>query len=158
MFLIFTLEGNLWKLYLNPHDENHPCCLLQGHGIFVHVWRLSTISTIQKCTQWLWSSEKNPPFPFQGSLNYPFWGDPGFVASFQIALSEPFEAIFWGCWSRKAGNLWIYKQVPKPPGPYSVGWLLHFDHVKFQKMETSRRGCGCCESGIHDWKPKESNE
>lgn len=140
MFLIFMLEGNIWKLHSNPHDENHPCCLLQGNGIFVHVLKVDHYlnnSKMHPVTLKFW--KKKTPFPFQGSLNYPFWGDPGFVASFQFGLSEPFEAIFFGgCWSQQGWKLMDLQAGAKnPPGPNSVGWLLQFE---FQKMETSRRG------------------
>ena len=77
--------------------------------------------------------KKKRPFPFQGSLNYPFWGDPGFVDSFQIGLSEPFEAIFWGVlvsqgW--KPLDLQAGAKTPRVP-IRSVGFCILI-HVKFQ--------------------------
>ena len=69
----------------------------------------------------------------------------------------------WTFWSYFLGGVGLARletsgstsRCQNPPGPNSVGWLLHFDPCEVsKKWKSIGEGCGCCESGIHDWKPK----
>ena len=78
---------------------------------------------------------KKPALSLPGVLELPILRGSWFCCFVSIWPKWTFWSHFFGgcVSSRKAGNLWIYKQVPKPPGPNSVGWLLHFDPCEVSK-------------------------